>query len=81
MKKLYYIQTNGDDIMLYHDNDNDIICIYDYCDDIRNTPAIAQLNAVEDVSSWRRVYDFDLDDFLNDSQNEIAEEIETEDLN
>lgn len=49
MKKLYYVRTNGYDMLVTYDEENQIVR---YANEIDVTPLLGHLDQVEDDSSW-----------------------------
>lgn len=58
MKKLYYVRTNGYDMLVTYDSKNNIVR---WLNEIDVTPFLEQLETIEDDSSWQ--YDDNIIDF------------------
>ena len=88
MSKLYYVRTNGYDLVIYDDRNgkteqgyvltetSEFPKIYDEFGEMHKERATEFLNQIEDYSSWEN--DCDIDEILNSDDVEIIAEIETE---
>lgn len=66
MKKLYYVRTNGYDMLVTYDQEEKIAR---YANDIDITPCLGHLDQVEDDSSWDVAEDVeDLEEWLGISK-------------
>lgn len=73
MKKLYYIKTNGYDMLVTYDTEARIAR---YLNEMDVTPFLGHLDKVEDDSSWQIAEDVeDLEKWLGIGQGEDAPEI------
>lgn len=86
MSKLYYVRTNGYDLVIYDDRNgkteqgyvltetSEFPKIYDEFGEMHKERATEFLNQIEDYSSWEN--DCNIDEILNSDDVEIIAEIE-----
>lgn len=73
MKKLYYVRTNGYDMLVTYDHEEKIAR---YTNEIDVRPFLGHLEKVEDDSSWEIEEDVEgLEEWLGIGQGEEAPEI------
>lgn len=73
MKKLYYVRTNGYDMLVTYDPEEKIAR---YANEMDVTPFLGHLEDVEDDSSWEVEEDVEsLEEWLGIGQGEEAPEI------
>lgn len=73
MKKLYYVRTNGYDMLVTYDKENQIVR---YANEIDVTPFLGHLEKVEDDSSWQIAEEVEnLEEWLGINQGTESPEI------